>query len=92
MNIHKNARTTPHSRAEIARRVIVEGQAPSVVAAAFGICLKTVGKWVTRFKAGGLEALADRCIGGTAIGGLRADGHDGFRSSKRASALRTLTS
>ncbi len=60
MNIHKNARTTPHSRAEIARRVILEGQPPGAVAAAFGVCLKTVGKWVTRFKAGGQEALADR--------------------------------
>ena len=60
MNIHKNARTTLHSRAEIARRVIVEGQAPGVVAAAFGVCLKTVAKWVGRFRAGGLEALTDR--------------------------------
>lgn len=60
MNIHKNARTTPHSRAEIARRVIVEEQPPGAVAAAFGVCLKTVGKRVTRFKTGGLEALADR--------------------------------
>ena len=51
MNIHKNARTTPHSRAEIARRVILEGQPPGAVAAAFGVCLKTVGKWVTRFEA-----------------------------------------
>ena len=58
MNIHKNARTTPHSRAEIARRVILEGQPPGAVAAAFGVCLKTVGKWVTRFKAGGIEAHA----------------------------------
>lgn len=60
MNIHKNARTTPHSRAEIARRVIFEGQPPGTVAASFGVCLKTVGKWVTRFKAGGPTALADR--------------------------------
>jgi len=60
VDIHKDAPTTPHSRAEIARRVILEGQAPGVIAIAFGVCLKTVGKWVTRFKAGGLEALADR--------------------------------
>jgi len=60
VNIHKNARTTPHSRAEIARRVIIEGQPPGAVAAAFGVCLKTVSKWVTRFKAGGPDALADR--------------------------------
>ena len=60
VDIHKDARTTPHSRAEIARRVILGGQPPGAIAAAFGVCLKTVGKWVTRFKAGGLEALADR--------------------------------
>ena len=60
MNIHKNARTTVHSRAEIARRVILDGQPPGLVAAAFGVCLKTVAKWVRRFKAGGLEALAGR--------------------------------
>ncbi len=60
MDIHKNARTTPHSRAEIARRVIVEGQTPGVVAAAFGVCVKTVAKWVSRFRAGGAEALTDR--------------------------------
>jgi transposase InsO family protein len=60
MDIHKNARTTPHSRAEIARRVVIEGQPPGAVAAAFGVCAKTVAKWVTRFKAGGVEALADR--------------------------------
>ncbi|MBI1360988.1 MAG: helix-turn-helix domain-containing protein [Alphaproteobacteria bacterium] len=55
----QECRTTPHSRAEIVRRVILEGQPPGAVAAAFGVCLKTVGKWVTRFKAGGLEALAE---------------------------------
>ncbi len=60
MKIHKSARTKPNSRAEIARRVILEGQALGAVAAAFGVCLKTVGKLVTCFKSGGLEALADR--------------------------------
>jgi hypothetical protein len=28
MNVHKNARLTPLSRAELVRRVLVEGQAP----------------------------------------------------------------
>jgi len=60
MDIHKNARTTPHSRAEIARRVIVEGQGPGSVAAAFGVCVKTVTKWVARFRTGGPAALEDR--------------------------------
>jgi transposase InsO family protein len=60
MNIHKNARLTPHSRAELARRVLVEGQAPTAVATAMGVTVKTVRKWVARFTAGGAAGLADR--------------------------------
>ncbi len=60
MDIHKNARLTPHSRAELVRRVLSEGQTPGVVAAAFGVCSKTVRKWVGRFAAEGLPGLADR--------------------------------
>ena len=59
MNIHKNARLTPHSRAELAHRVIEEGQAPKAVATAFGVSAKTVGKWVERFKAEGLAGMQD---------------------------------
>jgi transposase-like protein len=36
MDIHKNARLTPHSRAEMVRRVLVEGQTVEAVAMAFG--------------------------------------------------------
>ena len=35
MNVHQNARLTPHSRAELVRWVVVEGQTPKAVAAAF---------------------------------------------------------
>ena len=37
MNVHQNARLTPHSRAELVRRVVVEGQTMTAVAAAFGV-------------------------------------------------------
>ena len=60
MNVHKNARTTAHSRAELVRRVVDEGQAPSAVAQAFGIDIKTVSKWVGRFRREGLAGLGDR--------------------------------
>lgn len=60
MNLHRNARTTPASRAEMVRRVLDEGQAPGVVAKAFGIELKTVKKWVVRFEAKGPAGLEDR--------------------------------
>ena len=37
MNVHKNARLTLHSRAELVRRVLEEGQSPKAVATAFGV-------------------------------------------------------
>jgi transposase InsO family protein len=60
MNIHKNARLTPHSRAELVRRVLIEGQAPMAVATAMGVTVKTVRKWVGRFAGGGSAGLIDR--------------------------------
>jgi transposase InsO family protein len=60
MDIHQNARLTPRSRAELVRRVLVEGQAPRAVAAAFGVDVKTVRKWVGRFQTEGPEGLLDR--------------------------------
>jgi transposase InsO family protein len=60
MNVHKNARLTPHSRAELVRRVLREGQPPKAVATAFGVDIKTVGKWVGRFRSEGPCGLADR--------------------------------
>jgi transposase InsO family protein len=60
MNVHQNARLTWHSRAELVRRVLVEGQAPMVVASAMGVTAKTVSKWVARFMAEGAAGLVDR--------------------------------
>lgn len=58
MDIHKNARTTPYSRALIARRVR-SGERVSAVAQAVGVCDRTVRKWVGRDAEGEL-ALDDR--------------------------------
>jgi len=58
MDVHKNARTTPHSRALIAQRVAA-GERPAAVARAVGVCNRTVHKWVTRAAEGTL-ALEDR--------------------------------
>jgi len=60
MDIHKNARLTPHSRADLVRRVLERGEIPKAVATAFGISTKTVHKWVARFQAGGPDGLHDR--------------------------------
>ncbi len=60
MNIHKNARTTPQSRAILVARVL-EGRWPvSDVAAAFGISSRTVYKWLARYRSEGVAGLQDR--------------------------------
>ena len=60
MNIHKNARLTPHSRAELVRRVLVDRQTPMSVATDMGVSVRTVHKWVARYRAEGQAGLADR--------------------------------
>jgi len=60
MNVHKNARTTPHSRAELVRRVLVERQSPMSVATDMGVSAVTVRKWVERYQAEGEAGLLDR--------------------------------
>jgi transposase InsO family protein len=60
MNIHKNARTTPYSRAEIVRRVMVLRETPRAVATALGVSERTVAKWLARYRTGGEAGLADR--------------------------------
>lgn len=60
MNIHKNARTTPYSRAEMVRRVCTLGETPRAVAKALGISERTVAKWLARHRREGTAGLADR--------------------------------
>ncbi|QGN54353.1 IS481 family transposase [Novosphingobium sp. Gsoil 351] len=60
MNIHKNARTTPFSRAEIVRRIMVLRETPRAVATALGVSERTVAKWLARYRAEGEAGLADR--------------------------------
>jgi transposase InsO family protein len=59
MDVHKNAPLTPAGRGRMVRRVIA-GQTPQAVATAFGVCVKTVNKWVARFQAEGAAGLVDR--------------------------------
>jgi transposase len=60
MNIHKNARTTPQSRALLVHRVLQEHWPVSAVAIAFGVSERTVYKWVARYHAEGPAGLRDR--------------------------------
>ena len=54
MDVHKNARTTPWSRALIAQRVRA-GETVAAVARAFSICDRTARKWVQRAAEGTLS-------------------------------------
>lgn len=58
MNSHKNARLTPKGREEMIRRL--DNMPAAVVAAGFGVSLRTVRKWKSRYRQGGVEALVDR--------------------------------
>lgn len=60
MDIHNNARLTPHSRAVLVHRVIDEGHSPDRVAATLGISTRTVRKWIARYRAEGTAGLRDR--------------------------------
>jgi transposase InsO family protein len=48
------------SRADLVRRVLQERKSPKAVATAFGVDLKTVRKWVARFRLEGPPGLRDR--------------------------------
>jgi transposase InsO family protein len=59
MNIHKNARLTPHGRERIVR-LAASGQTPKAIATAVGVCPRTARKWLKRYREEGLAGLSDR--------------------------------
>lgn len=58
MNSHKNAKLTAKGREEMVRRL--EHSPAAIVAAGFGVSVRTARKWKKRYQQGGVEALADR--------------------------------
>ena len=60
MNLHSKARLAPWSRAEIVHRILDLHQPAATVAAAFSVSIRTVFKWLARFRAEGLCGLRDR--------------------------------
>jgi transposase InsO family protein len=60
MNIHENARTTPHSREVLVRRVRERGWTVPEAAAAAGISRRTAYKWLRRYAEEGCDGLRDR--------------------------------
>ena len=61
MNPHKNARLTPHGRALLVYRVLVEGLRPREVAQSQGVSVRTVYKWLHRYRQAGSAGLENRC-------------------------------
>ncbi len=60
MRLHGNARTCLHSRRLIVDRVLVEGWTLAQAAEAAGVSVRTVSKWLSRFRADGADGLFDR--------------------------------
>lgn len=59
MNMHKNARLTPLGRERMVK-MILSGRTPEAAARAGGVCLRTVRKWLARYRAEGAAGLQDR--------------------------------
>ena len=59
MDIHENARLTPHGRERLAK-MIISGQTPEAASEAAGVCPRTGRKWRDRFEQEGLAGLQDR--------------------------------
>ena len=59
MNLHKNARLTPHGRERMVQ-LHQSGQTPKAISQAVGVCPRTVCKWLTRYRREGLVGLRDR--------------------------------
>jgi transposase len=60
MRIHGNARTCPHSRLLLCRRVLEQCWSLTQAAVAAGVSERTVAKWLARYRAEGEAGLADR--------------------------------
>jgi len=59
MDMHKNARLTPHGRERLVK-MVRSGQTPQAASEAAGVCPRTVRKWVDRYNNEGLAGLQDR--------------------------------
>ena len=60
MKLHGNARTCLHSRSLLAERVLEEGWTLTQAAEAAGVSVRTVSKWLRRFRLEGAAGLVDR--------------------------------
>lgn len=59
MKLHRNAKTTPISRLAMVRRVQFDKWSYQAVAEGYGVSIRTVAKWVRRFREQGASGLED---------------------------------
>jgi transposase InsO family protein len=59
VKLHRNAKTTPAMRALIVQRLRREAWPAATAATAAGVSVRTVYKWLRRYRLGGLPALED---------------------------------
>jgi transposase InsO family protein len=60
MNVHKNARLTPFGRQRLVKQVLERVLTPAAASAAAGVSLRTIYKWLSRFRNEGAAGLRDR--------------------------------
>src|SRR5712691_2456924 len=60
MNVHKNARLTPFGRERLLKQVLERVLTPAAAAAAAGVSLRTIYKWLSRYRKEGASGLCDR--------------------------------
>jgi len=61
MKLHANARTCPHSRRLAVDRVERDGWTLAAAAEAAGVSVRTISKWLRRYRGEGEQGLLDRC-------------------------------
>ena len=61
MKLHANATTCPHSRRLAVDRVMRDGWTLAAAAEAAGVSVRTVSKWLRRYREEGEQGLLDRC-------------------------------
>lgn len=59
MQLHANAKTTPKARALLVERVVIQAWTYQQAADAAGVSVRTVAKWVSRFRGNGPTGLGD---------------------------------
>jgi len=60
MKLHGNAKTSPHGRETMVRRILEQAEPAKETAELFNVSVRTVYKWLRRYRELGLDGLQDR--------------------------------